>query len=441
MSYARQSPSKQGKEAIEYCRDGKFDALYNKKSTNNENSCILMGEINMVPDEVIPYEDQMKSLWRHDLNPRHKNEVRRFIFSFAPDEIDCFRYRDGTFRDPNAPYKALEIVKAYCEETFPGRQFAFFVQADGKRTKIRSEDGRESPTLHVHAISNDFSLIDGKGFPTYQTDARWLAHSFADFVKDYVFENGEKFHVTKDQDKNLKALDAGYKPNRFHEKRIKESWFEKQRKDGDLPKFDENGLYNSYKDYLVDVITEAKGAANSFNEFEAFLSDRGIDIEQKSSKTKGNYLKYSVRSEYIYKKGADNSKAIIKAPKTNNASIGEAKLSSWAGADMGYTGIISAQKERDSVNKSSTLFDNEDHCLDQPEISPMIPLDVNDSHNINADSGDVDLSFEKNNVTHKGIDKQIKHKNGLQLKKSDDKTRFESDLMMSHESSQDSFNL
>ena len=438
MSYARQSPSKQGKESIEYCRDGKFDALYNKKSNNNESSCILMGEINMVPNEVIPYEDQMQSLWRHDLNPRHENEVRRLIFGFAPDEIDCFRYRDGTFRDPNAPYKALEIVKAYCEETFPGRQFAFFVQADGKRTKIRSKDGTKMPVLHVHAIGNDWSLIDGKGFPTYQTDSRWLAHSFADYVKDYIFDSGEKFHVTKDQDKNLKALDAGYKPNRFHEKRIKESWYEKQRKDGELPKFDENGMYNSYKDYLVDVITDAKGVVSSFSEFEAFLSDRGIDIEQKSSKTKGNYLKYCVRSEYIYKKGADNSKAVVKAPKTNNASIGEAKLTSWAGTDMGYTGIMAAFKKMDPAAEDSWDVDPEDNYQDQPEISPLIPVDIDDSDSIIADPANTDSSFENkiNPPTDNGILRRIKE----ELQQNEDiASQYESKLQKPFEPLQSPF--
>ncbi len=440
MSYARQSPSKQGKEAIEYCRDGKFDALYNKKRDDGENSCILIGEINMLPDEVIPYDEQMKSLWRHDLNPRHENEVRRLIFGFAPDEIDCFRYRDGTFRDPNAPYKALEIVKAYCEETFPGRQFAFFVQADGKRTKVRSKDGTKMPVLHVHAIGNDWSLIDGKGFPTYQTDSRWLAHSFADFVKDYIFENGEKFHVTKDQDKNLKALDAGYKPNRFHEKRIKESWFEKQRKDGDLPKFDENGMYNSYKDYLVDVITDAKGVVSSFSEFEAFLSEHGIDIEQKSSKKKGDYLKYSVRSEYTYKKGSDNSKAVVKAPKTNNASIGEAKLSSWAGADMGYTGIMTTFMEMDPVAEGSWDEDHEDDYQDQLETSTLIPLDIDDSDSIIADPAKTDSSFENkiNPPNDNGILRRIKEE--LQQKE-DIASQYESKLQKPFESLQSPFNI
>lgn len=82
--------------------------------------------------------------------------------------------------------------------------------------------------------------------------------------------------------------------------------------------------------------------ALSEDDFITYLSENGVEVEHKSSKRKGDFIKYRIRDEFIYRKDADNSKAVVMAPKTNNASIGDEKLSKWADADMGYSGIQAA---------------------------------------------------------------------------------------------------
>ena len=61
MAYIRQSPSKAGKDAIEYCRDGKFDKFWGKDS-EEVSECLLVDQTNMRrTDECI-----LESLWKSE---------------------------------------------------------------------------------------------------------------------------------------------------------------------------------------------------------------------------------------------------------------------------------------------------------------------------------------------------------------------------------------
>ena len=103
MPYSHVTRTAYGADAIAYARG--HGTGHNDETVRN----IFVAGVNMLPDEIVPFEQQMQPLW-DKADPRHKTQVNRFIVSFATSELD-----------PDSPEdlgKALdiEIGRASCRE-------------------------------------------------------------------------------------------------------------------------------------------------------------------------------------------------------------------------------------------------------------------------------------------------------------------------------------
>ena len=137
MPYSHVTRTAYGADALAYARG------HGRGHNGAENRNIYTAGVNMLPDEAIPFEIQMRKFWDR-ASAKHTTQVNRFIISFHPDELDP--------DDPADCQKALKIGIAFAKENCLHSQSAIFVQADGVGHK-----------LHLHIVSSDVRMDNYKG--------------------------------------------------------------------------------------------------------------------------------------------------------------------------------------------------------------------------------------------------------------------------------------
>ena len=137
MPVSRVTRTAYGADAIAYCR-GRGKGHNGELSRN-----LYVGAVNMLPDGVISFEDQMRIYWDR-ASIQHTTQCDRFMISFGPDELS----KD----DPEDVETAAKIGREFALANMPDCQSAIFVQGDGK-----------GGMLHVHIITNDTRMTDCRG--------------------------------------------------------------------------------------------------------------------------------------------------------------------------------------------------------------------------------------------------------------------------------------
>lgn len=149
MAYTRISHTRNGRAAIQYARgNGRGHNGHAKRN-------LLIGGVGMLPDEVIPFEEQMAQDWAR-ASGKNKNQVRRIVASYSEKELDP--------HGEDSAYLALEIAQEFVEEAYPNRKAAIFVQNDGKGEK-----------LHVHIL---VSNVDSIPAHMESADRKYRARSY-----------------------------------------------------------------------------------------------------------------------------------------------------------------------------------------------------------------------------------------------------------------------
>lgn len=272
MPYTRITPSAFGREAIYYARGGDHQKGHN----DNEERNLLIGSVNMLPDTVMPFEDQMQPIWNH-ASSRNKTQVQRIIGSFSENELDP--------NDPNSPMKAMTIAQDFFEEYYPDRQVAIFVQSDGVGGKI-----------HFHGIVNNVSLTDHKGCTDDQRHFSYIKKNFNQVAERYIeldFGDNEKDKVTQHERTMRQKNAAG-----------------------------EN--HYIWKDDLKERIRTAMAEADDRDDYFSKLALHGVEGTAKTSKSHGDYILYEL---------SDISGFEDKVP--NNLKARSYKL----GTDFGYEAL------------------------------------------------------------------------------------------------------
>lgn len=260
MPYTRITPSRNGREAIDYALGG-VDA---KGHNGNEVRNLLVGSVNMLPPEVMGYADQMDMYWRR-ASSRNKTQVRRIITSYSKDELDP--------EDPHSAEIALAIAQEHAREAYPGRQVLICVQADG-----------EGGCIHAHEIVNNVSMLDGKGCTNEQTKFHYVAKTVDEVAKKYItlsMDYGDKYdekthtakvsadNVTQNErrmrDANREAVTAGQEP-----------------------------LHYIWKDDLKGRVLAAMSEATSRDDYLKRLTAHGVEGEYRTSKKQGDYIIYEL---------------------------------------------------------------------------------------------------------------------------------------------------
>jgi len=237
--YSRITPSRNGRDALLYARGGKNGLGHNRAKHRN----LIIGGVNLLPDEVIPFEDQMEKYW-HLASPRHEIQVRRIIVSFSKKELDP--------QDPDSPLKALQIATEFAEKYYPNRQAAIFIQNDGK-----------GGCLHFHLIVNDCGIPDAKGCSNEQQKYYYVEKHADEVAKTIIqLDTGKQ---------NVKNKET------YHERGIKST-----------------DRY-VWKDDLKERIREVMDAAESRDDFVRLLSENGVEASFKTSKKQGDYILYELK--------------------------------------------------------------------------------------------------------------------------------------------------
>ena len=167
MPYSRITRTEYGADAIAYARGD--DTGHNGAEVRN----VYTLGVNMLPDEVIPFQEQMRPYWER-AHPRHKIQVDRCIVSFAKSEIDPDKPEDLAL--------ALEIGRQIALRNAPDNQTAIFLQTDG-----------EGGLAHLHLDTNDVNMSDGKGINPLAY-AHWHFSQIVDEVCQQYF-NLEKTEI------------------------------------------------------------------------------------------------------------------------------------------------------------------------------------------------------------------------------------------------------
>lgn len=256
MAYTRISHTRNGRAAIQYARgNGRGHNGHAKRN-------LLIGGVGMLPDEVMPFEEQMAQDWAR-ASGKNKNQVRRIVASYSEKELDP--------HGEDSAYLALEIAQEFVEEAYPNRKAAIFVQNDGKGEK-----------LHVHILVSNVDSIEHKGCTDEQTNFRYVENHF-----DRVAGR----HITLDNGK--KAKDKFTQAERALEEENEEAA--------------ENGGAAVYiwKDDLRERIRIAMENATSEDDFLEALEDEGVKARYGTSRQHDKYISYELVDVPNHMEGAD----------------------------------------------------------------------------------------------------------------------------------------
>lgn len=256
MAYTRISHTRNGRAAIQYARgNGRGHNGHAKRN-------LLIGGVGMLPDEIIPFEEQMAEDWEQ-ASKRNQNQIRRIVASFSENELAP--------QGEDSAYIALEIAQEFVEEAYPNRKAAIFVQNDGKGGK-----------LHVHILVSNVDSIEHKGCTDEQTNFRYVENRFDRVAGRHItLDNGEK------------ARDKFSQTERALEEESEEAV--------------ENGSAAVYiwKDDLRERIRIAMENATSEDDFLEALEDEGVKARYGISKRYGKYISYELVDVPAHMEGAD----------------------------------------------------------------------------------------------------------------------------------------
>ena len=245
MAYTRISHTKNGRAAIQYARgNGRGHNGHAKRN-------LLIGGVGMLPDDVIPFEEQMVEDWAR-ASGKNKNQVRRIVVSFSEKELDP--------HGEDSAYWALEMAQEFVEEAYPNRKAAIFVQNDGKGEK-----------LHVHILVSNVDSLEYKGCTDEQTKFEYVKQNFNRVAGR---------HITLDKGKKAEEKISQ------NERRMREENEEAA----------DNGGAAAYiwKDDLRERIRIAMENADSESDFLEALEDEGVAARYGTSKQYGEYISYEL---------------------------------------------------------------------------------------------------------------------------------------------------
>ena len=253
--YTRITPTKNGIEAIQYARGGKDGKGHNDHEKRN----LLIGGVNLLPDSVMPYEDQMNIYWKK-ASPKHKIQIRRIVGSFSKKELPP--------EDENSRFKAMEMATQFAESFYPDRQAAIFIQDDGV-----------GGCIHFHLLVNDCSMTDGKGCDSAQQKFWYVQNNFDKMANEYIDldpgnENAkDKITQTerKKRETNKEAEKSGEPGKVVYiwrddlKARVKQSMAESIDREDFLRRLTKNGVEGEYRhsskfgDYVIYELVDTSG--------------------------------------------------------------------------------------------------------------------------------------------------------------------------------------
>lgn len=256
MAYSRITGTRNGAGAIDYAR-GKGKGHNNKKVRD-----MVIGEVNLLPESVAPYEEQMQRYW-NKAAAKNKNQVRRIVQSFSRRELNP--------DDPNDIQKANEIGIEFAQRAYPGHQAIVFTQIDG-----------ESGLIHNHVIVNNVNMETGYGCNDFQTKFQYVRR-WTNRVAGQYFEldTGQN---TKDKTKQ-------------NERRKRQENEKIREENKSLPLEKQKPLKYIWKDDLKERINRAADVAYCREHFQLLLEAMDVSVDIRKRKDGTEYIVYTLNDE------------------------------------------------------------------------------------------------------------------------------------------------
>ena len=256
MAYSRITGTRNGVGAIDYAR-GKGKGHNNKKVRN-----MVIGEVNLLPESVAPYEEQMQRYWTK-ASAKNKNQVRRIVQSFSRKELNP--------DDPADIQLANEIGIEFAQRAYSGHQAIVFTQIDG-----------ESGLIHNHVLVNNVNMETNYGCSDEQTKfqyVKWWTNKVA----------GQYFELDKGQHTHDKVTQNERRKRQENEK-IREA-------NKSLPPEKQKKLKYIWKDDLKERISRAADVAYSREYFLILLEQMDVIAEIRQRKNGTEYIVYTLKDE------------------------------------------------------------------------------------------------------------------------------------------------
>lgn len=256
MPYSHITRTAFGADAIAYARgDG---TGHNGAEVRNE----YTAGVNMLPDEVMPFEQQMRPYWER-AHFRHTTQVNRLIVSFHPSELD-----------PDKPEDCVLGLAIGCEiakRNAPDNQSAVFLQKDGKGGKV-----------HLHILTNDVNMSDYRGI-----DPSAYAHFHFQKIVDEVCQ--QYFDLAKQEAQPEKVNPAVRGARAKNEQIRAANELEKQRAAEEGREVDQDKIRAEryiWQDDLKKRVKEAAARATDEADFAHQLRLSGVELVPVKDKDK-----------------------------------------------------------------------------------------------------------------------------------------------------------
>lgn len=251
MPYTHITTTRNGAEAIRYAR-----GLGRGHNASNARNVFVSG-VNMLPDEVIPFEAQMQIYWNR-ASVMSRNQVLRVIQSFAPQELDPKKEEDI--------HKGHMIGIELARKLYPGHQVAVFTQIDGK-----------GGLIHNHIIPCNVHMTTNKGIPNTGT---W--HGHIEQVSDEIYR--QYFDLYKPEPARDKVTQAVRVKREKREELIRErdrllsAGMDEEASKIEVPYI--------WQDDLKARVREAAAAATDEDDFFKQLTLRGVEGKKREATRK-----------------------------------------------------------------------------------------------------------------------------------------------------------
>lgn len=263
MAYCRVTRTAHGADALWYIM-GNGQGGHNGAEQRNQ----YVYGVNMLPGEVVPFEQQMQVYWNR-ARSNHTMQIDRFVVSFSRKELDP--------DNPADIARAGAILCEIAEKLGPDHQALVAVQTDGA-----------GGLIHGHIAMNDVSMRDNKGLPATQ----YHFSSLKQIVNEVCAQHFDLDRGQLTPDRVTQTIRTKREKNEAIEKA---NVAEQQRAvaEGREPMLQPKEYI--WSDDLKGRIREAAKASGSEDQFMAECRRRGVEIEKrKATKKQPEYYLYEL---------------------------------------------------------------------------------------------------------------------------------------------------
>ena len=280
MPYSRITRTAHGADAIRYIK-GNGKGHNGSEIRNN-----FITGINMLPDNVVPFEGQMQTIW-NKASARHTIQVDRFIVSFSQKELDAKNPVDVA----KAHHIGCEFARLLCNGLNPdnekdndlAKSLGIPIKELAGRGKhqavVATQTDGKGGCIHIHIAVNDNSIDTNKGL-----NQGLYLHSHIAAMTDYLCQQYFELDVPKLASEKEPQSVRGLKIKNAEIEKANAEEIKQAQNEGRTPEL--QPFKYIWLDDLKERIREAAQASSNETEFMAESRNRGVEVEKRKATKK-----------------------------------------------------------------------------------------------------------------------------------------------------------